>query len=53
MSSLPGMIIYVVKDGDNLWNIGRKYYVSVNKIRELNNLGSDELQAGQKLLIVK
>ncbi|MDE7114727.1 MAG: DUF3794 domain-containing protein, partial [Acetatifactor sp.] len=53
MSSLPGMIIYVVKDGDNLWNIGRKYYVSVSKIRELNNLSSDELQIGQKLLIVK
>lgn len=53
MSSLPGMIIYVVKEGDNLWNIGRKYYVPVNKIRELNNLSSDELQTGQKLLIVK
>ncbi|MCM1113683.1 MAG: DUF3794 domain-containing protein [Muribaculum sp.] len=53
MSSLPGMIIYVVKDGDNLWNIGRKYYVPVDKIRELNNLNSDELQTGQKLLIVK
>ena len=53
MSSLPGMVIYVVKSGDNLWNIGRKYYVSVEKIREINNLSSDELQIGQKLLIVK
>lgn len=53
ISSLPGMIIYVVKDGDNLWNIGRKYYVSVDKIRELNSLENDELQIGQKLLIVK
>jgi nucleoid-associated protein YgaU len=53
MSSLPGMVIYVVKEGDNLWNIGRKYYVPVAKLRELNNLSSDELQTGQKLLIVK
>jgi hypothetical protein len=53
MNSLPGMVIYVVKEGDNLWNIGRKYYVPVEKLRELNNLSSDELQTGQKLLIVK
>ncbi|MCM1089613.1 MAG: DUF3794 domain-containing protein [Butyrivibrio sp.] len=53
MNSLPGMVIYVVKAGDNLWNIGRKYYVSVEKIRELNNLVGDDLQIGQKLLIVK
>lgn len=53
MNNLPGMIIYVVKSGDSLWSIGRKYYVPVDKIRELNNLNSDELQIGQKLLIVK
>lgn len=53
MSALPGMIIYVVKSGDNLWNIGRKYYVPVEKIKELNHLSGDELQVGQKLLIVK
>lgn len=53
LGSLPGMVIYLVKEGDNLWNIGRKYYVSVDSVRELNGLKSDELQAGQKLLIVK
>ena len=53
MSSLPGMVIYTVKEGDNLWNIGRKYYVPVDSLRSLNHLTSDELKAGQKLLIVK
>lgn len=53
LGSLPGMVIYPVKEGDNLWNIGRKYYVPVDSLRELNGLNSDELQAGQKLLIVK
>lgn len=51
--NLPGMVIYVVKDGDNLWNIGKKYYVPVDKLRSVNNLESDELKKGQKLLIVK
>ena len=53
MSSLPGMVVYMVKNGDNLWNIGKRYYVPVESLRELNALESDELKAGQKLLIVK
>lgn len=53
MSSLPGMVVYVVKPGDNLWNIGKKYYVPVETLRELNSLDSDELMPGQKLLVVK
>ena len=53
MSSLPGMVVYMVKPGDNLWNIGKKYYVPVDNLRRLNGLESDELKTGQKLLIVK
>lgn len=53
LSSLPGMVVYVVKSGDNLWNIGKKYYVPVDVLKELNGLDSDELKVGQKLLIVK
>ncbi len=50
---LPGIAFYVVKEGDNLWNIGKRYYISVDKLKELNALESDELQIGQKLLIVR
>lgn len=53
MSNLPGMVVYMVKDGDNLWNIGKKYYAPVDTLRRLNGLETDELKAGQKLLIVK
>lgn len=53
LSSLPGMVVYTVHQGDNLWNIGKKYYVTVDTLRELNGLGIDELKVGQKLLIVK
>lgn len=53
MNDLPGMVAYVVKQGDNLWNIGKRYYVPVARIREVNGLNSDELKAGEKLLLVK
>jgi len=53
MSNLPGMVIYVVKNGDSLWSIGRRYYVTVDSIRELNNLSTDEIRPGQKLLIAR
>lgn len=53
MNSLPGMVIYMVKPGDSLWSIGKKYYVPVERIRELNGLTGDEIQPGQKLLITR
>ncbi len=53
LSNLPGMAVYTVKQGDNLWNIGKKYYMPVGALREMNQLNTDNLKAGQKLLIVK
>lgn len=53
MCELPGIAIYYVKPGDNLWNIGKQYYVSVSAIKELNHMAGDEVKAGDKLLIVK
>lgn len=50
---LPGMAIYTVKSGDSLWSIGKKYYISVDRLKKMNELSSDDLQIGQKLLIVK
>ena len=52
-SMLPGMVIYVVKPGDTLWTIGRRYYIPVAQIMSLNHLESDLLQVGQKLFLVK
>lgn len=53
LNGLPGIVIYVVKPGDNLWNIGKKYYVSVDDLKKINELESDAVIPGQKLLIVK
>ena len=44
---------YIVKSGDNLYAIARKYGISVDKLKEINNLSSNLLSIGQKLLVPK
>jgi LysM repeat protein len=53
IEKLPGFAIYYVKPGDSLWQIGKKYYVSVQRLKDMNNLTSDELRVGDRILIVK
>lgn len=53
IKQLPSIAVYVVKDGDTLWNIGKQYYVPVEQIREMNHLNGDEIKPGDKLLLVK
>ena len=42
---------YIVDKGDTLYSIAKKFDTSVNKLKELNNLSSNMLSIGQKLLI--
>jgi membrane-bound lytic murein transglycosylase D len=43
---------YTVQPGDTLWDISKKFQgVSIEKIKSLNNLKSNELKPGQKLII--
>lgn len=44
-------ITYIVKRGDSLWSIANTYKTTVEKIKELNNLTSNSLTIGQKLII--
>lgn len=44
-------IIYVVKSGDNLYSIARKYNTTVSEIKSLNNLTNNNLSIGQELKI--
>ncbi len=43
--------IYTIQNGDTLWSISRKFGVTVDDIRKLNNLTSDILSVGKTLLI--
>ncbi|MCB1083517.1 MAG: LysM peptidoglycan-binding domain-containing protein, partial [Simkania sp.] len=42
---------YVVQKGDSLWGVSRHFDVSMEKIREANQLQSDVLTPGQRLQI--
>lgn len=53
MGRLPGIVAYVAREGDTLWQIGKKYYVPIERIMEMNDLTSETLRAGDQLLIVK
>lgn len=44
---------YSVKQGDNLFSISKRLGVSVEEIKRLNNLSSDRLKVGQKLILRK
>ena len=45
-------MIYNVQPGDTLWDISRKYDgLSIEKIKKLNNLKSNNIKPGQKLII--
>lgn len=43
---------YRVKKGDSLWKIGKKYSISVKKLKKLNGLKSSRLKPGQELILV-
>lgn len=48
------MIIYFVKPYDTIWEISKKFKVSMNQIIDLNNLSEPEkLNIGEKLYIMK
>ncbi len=50
--ALPNGTTYVVQPGDTLWDISRKFQgMTIEKIKALNNLKSNRLEPGMKLII--
>ena len=45
--------VYTVKKGDTLWSIAKDNNLSVNELKEINNLIDNSLTIGQQLLITK
>ena len=53
LQKIPGLVGYIVKDGDDIWNIAKENHTTVREIMETNELSSDRVGKGDKLLIVK
>ena len=47
----PDFSTHVVQKGDTLYNISRRFRVSVEQLRRLNKLKSDDVKLGQKLVV--
>ena len=50
-NNAAGMKVHTVVSGDSLWAIGKKYSVSVDSIKQANNLTKDTAVLGAKLKI--
>lgn len=53
MKAIPGVAVYIAEREEPIWNVGKCYGASAEDIKKLNQMESDTLQAGQKVLIVK
>ncbi|MCM3163846.1 LysM peptidoglycan-binding domain-containing protein [Metabacillus litoralis] len=51
VSKTVSNVTYIVKGGDSLWVIARSYNTTVSELKKANNLNSDVIYVGQKLLI--
>ena len=49
----PGMIGYIVKNGEKLWDIAKEHRVTMRQLMELNGLTDETIHPKDKLMIVK
>lgn len=46
------MVIYICQGDETLWDIAKRFKTTVDSIKEVNEIESDELSPGRKLLII-
>jgi hypothetical protein len=52
-AAMPGIVGYIVKEGDSIWSIAKEYFSTLDSIRQTNELTSDDIQPGDRLIILK
>ena len=53
IQEMPGIVGYIVQPGDSLWKIAKKFHTTVESIMTMNDLNRDEIQPGDRLILVK
>ncbi|MDZ4734050.1 MAG: LysM peptidoglycan-binding domain-containing protein [Nitrospirota bacterium] len=51
MGSMRSPVIHVVKPGETLYRISRRYGVTVDKVKKWNKLPDDIIEVGQRLIV--
>lgn len=49
----PGVIGYIVKDGDDLWSLAKRFNTTMEGICQVNELPDEKLKVGDRILIFK
>jgi len=49
--SFPVDNVYIVKAGDTLYSLSKRFEITVDDLMSINNLGTNTIRAGQKLLV--
>lgn len=50
---LPGVVGCVIGEGDTLWDIAKKYHTTTGHICSLNQMPSEQIKVGDKVLVMK
>lgn len=53
VNAAPVLKGYVVQSGDTLWKLAKENYTTIDKIMEVNELKSDQIKKGDRLLLIK
>ena len=51
--NIPGIVGYVVQKDEKLWDIAKKYRTTMNDICSVNELETDSVKMGDKIVVVK
>lgn len=50
---IPGLTGYIVQKGDSLWSIAKKFGTTMDSIKDMNEIDTEDVVLGQKLLLIK
>lgn len=53
LESRPGIVGYIVKQGDDLWSLAKRYSTTKEGIMEVNELMDEMIKPGDRILIFK